>query len=160
MASELLPHMLGMTLKNATRLIKAHAEAMNARYGRIVFDEWAIVSFVGSRGFLHAYSGPRENRFQNSFLRDAESLWADLLTHDHDPGDFEFSHDGLGTRFESFTVLGEGVYLIWNNTVQCMDDIAKNPLWLGAQVPFLDLGDKFRADPMLRPPRLELSRVV
>ncbi len=149
-----------MTLNDATQQVKTYAEAMNARYGKVVFDEWAIVSFVGHKGFLHAYSGPRENHFQTSFQRDGASLWADLFTHKHQPGDFEFAHDGFGTRFESFTVLGDGVYLIWNNTAQSMDDIARNPLWLGAQVPFLDLSDKFRADPMPRPARQELCRVV
>jgi hypothetical protein len=29
-----------------------------------------------------------------------------------------------------------------------MDGIAKDPLWLGAQVPFAELSDKFRADPV------------
>jgi hypothetical protein len=32
-----------MTLDQATELIKSCAEQMNARYKRVVFDEWAIV---------------------------------------------------------------------------------------------------------------------
>jgi hypothetical protein len=46
-------------------------------------------------------------------------------------------------------VLGEGIYLICNNTVQSMDGIAKDPLWLGAQVPFVELSDKLRDDPLV-----------
>jgi hypothetical protein len=45
-------------------------------------------------------------------------------------------------------VLGKEIYLICNNTVQSMDAITKDPLWLGAQVPFVELSDKFRADPV------------
>jgi hypothetical protein len=44
--------------------------------------------------------------------------------------------------------VGPGIYLICNNTVQSMDGITKDPLWLGAQVPFVELSDKFRADPL------------
>jgi hypothetical protein len=54
----------------------------------------------------------------------------------------------VGSAFESFMVVGQGMYLICNNTVQSMDAIAKDPLWLGAQVPFVELSDKFRADPL------------
>jgi hypothetical protein len=46
-------------------------------------------------------------------------------------------------------VLGEGVFLICNNTVQSMDAITKDPLWIGAQVPFVELSDKFRANPVV-----------
>jgi len=33
--------------------------------------------------------------------------------------------------------------------VQSMDVIAKDPLWLAAQVPFVELCDKFREDPLV-----------
>jgi hypothetical protein len=63
-------------------------------------------------------------------------------------GDFEFARHGVGLAFESFMAVGPGVFLICNNTVQSMDGITKDPLWLGAQVPFVELSDKFRADPL------------
>jgi hypothetical protein len=46
-------------------------------------------------------------------------------------------------------VVGRGIYLICNNTVQSMDSITKDPLWLGAQVPFVELSEKFRANPLV-----------
>ena len=46
-------------------------------------------------------------------------------------------------------VLGRALYLICNNTRETMDAIAKNPRWLGAQVPFAELGDKIRANPLV-----------
>jgi hypothetical protein len=46
-------------------------------------------------------------------------------------------------------LLGHAMYLICNNTSDSMDNIAKDPRWLKAQVPFAELGDKLRPDPLL-----------
>ena len=56
---------------------------------------------------------------------------------------------GIGTGFESFMVLGKDIFLICNNTVQSMDGIAQDPKWLGAQVPFVELSEKFRDHPLV-----------
>jgi hypothetical protein len=138
-----------MTLNQASTLIKSCADQMNARYQKPVFDEWAVISLLENKGHLLAYIGPRKEGFQKNFLADAGSLRAGLLTAEHEVGDFDFARHGTGTSFESFMVLGKGLYLICNNTVQSMDAITKDPLWLGAQVPFVELSDKFRADPLL-----------
>jgi hypothetical protein len=137
-----------MTLNQATRVIKSCAEQMNARYQTTVFDEWAVVALAENKGRLLAYDGPRKGGFRKNFLNDAGTLRDGLLAEDYTVGDYEFSRLGVGTGFESFMILGKGVYLICNNTVQSMDGIAKNPLWLGAQVPFVDMSDKFRDDPV------------
>jgi hypothetical protein len=71
-----------------------------------------------------------------------------LANEEYTVGDFEFARHGVGLAFESFIAVGPGVFLICNNTVQSMDGITKDPLWLGAQVPFVELSDKFRADPL------------
>ena len=122
---------------------------MDARYQKTVFDEWAIISLADHKGHLLAYIGPRKEGFQKNFLADAGPLRAGLLKEDQNVGDFEFSRHGVGLAFESFMVLGKGIYLICNNTVQSMDAITKDPLWLGAQVPFVELSDKFREDPVV-----------
>ncbi len=137
-----------MTFDQVNKQIKACAQQMDARYGKVVFDEWAIVSLADQKGRLLSYIGPRKDGFQKNFLNDAGSLRAGLLTKQYDPGDFEFSRHEVGTGFESFMVLGKGMYLICNNTVQSMDAITKDPLWLGAQVPFVELSDKLRSDPV------------
>src|SRR5207249_6790168 len=90
-----------MTIEQATKLIKSCAERMNTRYQRVVFDEWAIVCFVGKRGYLLAYTGPRREGFQRDFLNDVRCLQESLLGKKHDAGDFDFAHDGVGTGFES-----------------------------------------------------------
>ena len=137
-----------MTLDAATKLIQSCAERMNARYKNVVFDEWAIVSLKRGKGTVLAYSGPRKQAFEKNFFSDAGALRTGMLARRLTPGDFEFAHDGVGTGFESFTVLADGVYLIWNNTVQSMDGISQNPRWLNAQVPYVELSDRFRTDPL------------
>ena len=137
-----------MTLDQANKQIATCAEQMNARYKKTVFDELAIISLEEHKGHLLSYTGPRKAGFQKNFLADAGSLRAGMLTRKYDVGDFEFARHGVGTGFESFMVLGQGIFLICNNTVQSMDGITQDPLWLGAQVPFVELSDKIRSDPV------------
>jgi hypothetical protein len=137
-----------MTLDQATKLIKSCAEQMNERYKRVVFDEWAVISLAGRKGHVLAYIGPRREGFQKNFPTDVGALREGLLNNKYSVGDFEFARHGVGPAFESFMVVGQGIYLICNNTVQSMDGITQDPLWLGAQVPFVELSDKFRANPL------------
>jgi hypothetical protein len=137
-----------MRLDQATELIKTCAEQMNARYNKIVFDEWAVVSLGDRKGRVLAYTGQRKEGFQRNFLTDVGALREGLLNDKYSVGDFEFERHGVGSAFESFMVVGKGIYLICNNTFQSMDGITKDPLWLGAQVPFVELSEKFRADPL------------
>jgi len=140
-----------MTLDQATKLMESCAGQMNARYKKVVFDEWAIVSLAGQKARLLAYIGPRKDGFQQNFLADVGALREGLLSQQYNVGDFEFARQGVGSAFESFMVVGQGLHLICNNTVQTMDNITQSPLWLAAQVPFVELSDKFRADPLVLP---------
>ena len=154
LALELLPcgqfsNSLRMTLDQAKKLITACARQMDAQYKKIVFDEWAIISLADHKGRLLSYIGPRKAGFQKNFLADAGALRASLLGGQANIGDFEFARHGVGTGFESFLVLGQGLFLICNNTAQSMDAITQDPLWLAAQVPFVELSDAFRADPLV-----------
>jgi hypothetical protein len=138
-----------MTLDQAKKLIVACARQMDAQYQKIVFDEWAIISLADQKGRLITYIGPRKAGFQKNFVADAGALRASLLGGQTRIGDFEFARHGIGTGFESFLVLGKGLFLICNNTVQSMDAITQDPRWLAAQVPFVELSDKFREDPLI-----------
>ena len=124
------------------------AEQMDSRYGGPVFDEWAVVSLAENKARVLHYTGPRNDDFLKHFVRDLGSLRADLLGGRYGTGDFEFSRNSPGTGFESFMVLGQGIYLICNHTGTTMDAIAKNPRWLDAQVPFAELADNVRANPL------------
>ena len=138
-----------MNLDQAKKLIKICAEQMHARYSQPVFDEWAIVSFADNKGRVLAYIGPRKDGFKQNFQTDAGSLRAGLLNGEYTVGDFEFARDGVSTGFESFLVIGKGVYLICNNTKSSMQDIARDPKWLNAQVPFAELSEAVRPDPLV-----------
>jgi len=138
-----------MTLDEVTSQIKNCASQMNARYGSVVFDEWAVVSLMQNKARILIYVGPRNDDFLKNFARDLGTLRAELVGGQYGTGDFEFARHGIGTGFESFLVLGAGVYLICNNTHESMDAITKNPRWLEAQVPFAELADKVRAHPVV-----------
>jgi hypothetical protein len=137
-----------MTIEEATNLIGGCAERMNDLYHKVVFDEWAIVSLIQHKARILAYLGPRKDDFQKNFATDVQDLRADLLSRRHSIGDFEFARHGVGTKLEAFVMVGDGLYLICNNTAQSMSAIAKDPLWLSAQVPFVELSDQFRSNPL------------
>lgn len=138
-----------MTLDQAEASIKASFEQMRTRYnGNVVFDEWAVISLEEDSARVMAYSGPRREGFRKNFAVDAAALRAGLLGREHPVGDFEFSRQGVGTGFEAFMRLGSDLYLICNNTVQTMDAIAGNPAWIHAQVPFVELSERIRQDPV------------
>ncbi|MGH7941875.1 MAG: hypothetical protein ACREFR_12480 [Limisphaerales bacterium] len=128
--------------------IKACASLMNSRYGNIVFDEWAIVSLVENKARVLAYIGPRNDQFLKEFVKDLGVLRDELRAERYSAGDFEFNRHGVGTGHEVFMVLGQGLYLICNNTRESMDSIARNPRWLDAQVSFASLSDRMRMNPL------------
>jgi hypothetical protein len=141
--------MLGaMTLEAIRNHINACAEQMNSRYGRVVFDEWVVVSLERNRARILHYSGPRNDDFLQHFVTDLGALRSALLDASYGAGDFEFSRHGVGTGFEAFLVLGSGLFLICNHTQDSMEGITKDPRWLGAQVPFAELADKVRISPL------------
>jgi hypothetical protein len=137
-----------MTLEDAISLVKACAKQMDARYGKTVFDEWAIVSLAENKARVLSYIGPRNDDFLKNFAADISALRKELHDMKYGTGDFAFERHGVGTRFEAFMVLGMGIYLICNNTRESMDAIAKDPRWLEAQVPFAELSDKIRTAPV------------
>jgi hypothetical protein len=135
-----------MTLENAIQNIKSCIEQMNALYQSAVFDEWVIASFEEKSLRILAYSGPRKESFQANLGKDFNALRSELQPAKHQAGDFEFARHASGTHFDAFIFLGEGQYLICNNTKQSMHEISQNPRWLGAQAPFAELAEKFRGN--------------
>jgi hypothetical protein len=135
-----------MTLERASKLIKRCADQMNSRYKKVVFDEWAIVSLAHKQSRILNYLGPRNDDFLKNFANDLGALRAELVRGNRSAGDFEFARHGVGTLIEAFMVLGDGYYLICNNTANSMDGITQDPRWLDAQVPFVELSDQVRSD--------------
>ena len=137
-----------MNVTETIQHIKGCASQMNDRYGSPVFDEWAVLSLAQDKAQVLAYIGPRNDAFLKTFATDLGSLRTELQDTKYNTGDFEFARHGVGTSYEAFMVLGDGVYLICNNTTSSMTEIAKNPKWLNAQIPFAELSDKIRANPV------------
>ena len=137
-----------MKIDQAVSAIKTCAEKMNAMYGRVIFNEWVLLSFGEGGAKMIAYSGPRKEDFQSNFAADVEELRPRLLSHQFSPGDFEFAWHGAGTGFEAVIAAGQRIYLLWNNTGNSMENLSKDPRWLSAQVPFLNLTETFRAEPL------------
>jgi len=137
-----------MTLDQAIPRLRDCARQMNQLYGRTLFDEWAVVSLLPDRSRLLDYAGPRHEEFTGSFNRDLAALRNSLLKGRHNFGDFEFAREGTGSQFDAFMCLGEGLYLMCNNLNTTMAEITKDPNWLGAQVPFVELSEKFRSSPV------------
>ena len=104
-----------------------------------MFDEWGVVTLAKNKARVLFYTGPRNDEFLQNFVADLGPLRAGLNSRQFGVGDFEFSRHGVGTRIEAFLVLSSGNYLICNNTQNSMDGITKNPRWLEAQVPFVEL---------------------
>src|SRR6516165_9152193 len=101
-----------MTLDEVTKQIQSCAQKMNELYGRVVFDEWVVISRARHKARILFYVGPRNDDFLTNFATDLGSLRDELLDSKYNIGDFEFSRHGVGTGFEAFVVLGEGIYLI------------------------------------------------
>src|ERR1700722_1644186 len=120
---------LTMNLEEAIKAIKQCAEQMNARYHKAVFDEWAIVSVAQKKSRILNYLGPRNDDFLKNFANDLGALRTELVNSRHGVGDFEFARHGVGTLIEGFLVLGDGLYLICNNTKNSMDGITKDDHW-------------------------------
>jgi hypothetical protein len=139
-----------MNLDEMMKAVQSCATRMDAQYGQAVFDEWAVVSLLHHQARILGYVGPRNDAFMKTFADDLGSLRTALLEQKYQPGDFEFARHNAGTKFEAFMTLGDGLYLICNNTQSSMDQIARNPKWLSAQVPFAELGDRVRSSPLTR----------
>jgi hypothetical protein len=140
--------LMPMTLEHAIALVNQTAERMTAMYGQPVFDELAIVEISERGGRTLSYSGPRRPDFHKNFAADLDALKCSLLQAEHHVGDFHFARDASGTLFDTFIALGEDLYLICNNVSRTIDEIARDGRWLNAQVPFAEMAEKFRHNPL------------
>ena len=135
-----------MKLAEALEKVRMCAQQMNARYGKTVFDEWALVSLKRGDERILNYTGPRRDDFQKNFAADLGPMRAELLTSRHDAGHYDFARHGVGTGFEAFVCVGPDLYLICNNTQRSMDDITSDKRWLDAQKVFAELTEQFSTD--------------
>lgn len=137
-----------MKLDNAKSLVTAALGRMHTLYNQIVFDEWVIISLQREGGGLLAYHGPRAESYRRQFAADSGPLSTEMTGREFEVGDFEFAPEAKGTRFDVCLCVGKTSYLIANHTGKSMAEIRRDPRWLQAQKAFVELSDKFRADPL------------
>jgi hypothetical protein len=137
-----------MDLAVARTHISTALTRMNTVYGQTVFDEWALLGLGGAGGVL-AYTGPRPDSFRRSLPDDAAPLRAEAAGQPNSVGDLVFAIETGGTRYDAFLRAGESSYLVCNHTAKSMAEIRANPGWLRAQAVLFELGEKFRADPLV-----------
>ena len=95
-----------------------------------------------------AYEGPRADSYQRWFKTDIAPLQVEIEGRKMAVGDFEFAPNAHGAHFDACIRLGPAAYLFCNHTTKSMQDIRRDPKWLEAQKPFVELSAKFRADPL------------
>ena len=137
-----------MTLNDARTAITAALARMNAAYAETVFDEWVLASIKAERGTILAYTGPRADKFKQSFTADIQPLREELAHQNLTIGDFAFAPGATGTKHDACLRTGESSFLFCNQTTKTIADIRANPLWREAQKPFVQLSELFRANPV------------
>lgn len=138
-----------MNLDLATQHIRNCRARMDAAYGRVVFDEWVIISLSKGRAGILFYEGPRADSFSKQLAVDASPLGQDMEGRHYEAGDFEFTMAAEGSCFDAAVKLGGQAYLLCNNVALSMADVRSAPAWREAQKPFVVMTEKFRADPLV-----------
>ncbi|HLP09986.1 MAG TPA: hypothetical protein VK178_17630 [Opitutaceae bacterium] len=138
-----------MTPTDAFSAIAAAMARMSTLYGRTLFDEWVVVRLGPSNATVQTYEGPRLGECLAAFAKDVAPLRREASDRAHEPGDFDFARAAAGTQFDALLKLGADSYLLCNNTGSSMEQIRADPNWLKAQVPFANLAERFRIDPVV-----------
>ena len=138
-----------MNLETASQHISLCRERMEALYHKPVFDEWVIVAFAQNKTTILSYTGPRAESFAKQLHHDSGPLFAEMQGKQYSVGDFEFVDQARGSGFDACIRLGEAAYLLCNNTYGSMGELRADARWRQAQKPFVDLTEKFRADPFV-----------
>ncbi len=138
-----------MDISAAQKNITACFERMKALYMKPVFDEWMILGPGKLQAGVLVYVGPRPEEFRKKLSDEAGPLLFQVAGQNLEPGDFEFTDEGSGARHDVLLKLGPKCYMVANSTDKGMKEIRADARWLKAQVAFVDLSEKFRADPLL-----------
>lgn len=137
-----------MNLDTATTRIAKSFAKMNEAYRRPVFDELLVVSRAGGEIKLLHYSGPREATIMDSLADETVALRQSVGAIDPNPGEFDFTREGVGSDFDAYICLGRDLFLLCNNTEKSMEEITADPNWLAAQGQFLNASQFFAMDPL------------
>ena len=138
-----------MTPTDAFSTIAATMARMSELYGRPLFDEWVVVRLGSGNATVERYEGPRHQECLAVFARDVAPLRREAADRAHEPGDFDFARAAAGNQFDALLKIAPDAFLLCNNTTLSMEQIRANPAWLSAQVPFANLSERFRNNPVV-----------
>jgi hypothetical protein len=135
-----------MELRQAINEIKKAITGMRLQSRKSVFDEWLIVA-KNVQGFdvLH-HKRPLFQRKSEGLDLDIHMLADEIKKSTYTTGQYFFSMEAPGSFYDAFLVAGPNKYIIFNNTVQSMTDIATDPLWVDCQFRFVELSELFQQD--------------
>jgi len=137
-----------MKLDQANKLIQLCAEQMNARYRKVVFDEWAVISLTDNKGRLLSTWVPGRPGSRKTFSPTRANCGARC----------SLSSLTRGISSLPATEWGPGLNRSWpwGGIIPDLQQYRpihgryhQDPLWLSAQVPFVDLSERFRNDPLV-----------
>ena len=137
-----------MNLDSARKLVAECRGKMDTAYQKPVFDEWVVISFASAPVQVLSYDGPRAENYKKTLHADSAPIAREMQDRSYSIGDFEFADEARGARFDACVRIGEKSYLLCNNTYGTINDLRHDARWLKAQKPFVDLTEKFRADPL------------
>lgn len=137
-----------MNVADAHAVILQHLGRVNSLYGQPVFNEWVLVAMRNPGGAILAYEGPRAESYKRQFPTDIASMQRELADEKLAVGDFLFAREAHGTHYDACIRLGETSYLFCNHTQRTMTDIRLSPHWLAAQKAWVELCQRFAADPL------------
>jgi hypothetical protein len=139
-----------MDLSTTIALIEKSFKKLDKAYGRIVFDELAIVGLSGESLELLHYEGQRRDAFMAEFADSTISLRKELTAEQTDDGgEFSFTREGDGIGMDAYICLGSKVYLFCNNVAKSMKEITQDHAWFDAQGEFLNASQHFAVDPLV-----------
>ena len=113
------------------------------------FNEWMIIATNQEPVALLHYSGRRKKKHKKNIATDMRMLADEIDSGKYSIGHYYFSPNAEGTLYDAFIVIGPNKYAIFNNTELSMPVIAVDPFWIKNQVHFVDLSEKFQADPLI-----------
>jgi len=137
-----------MNTTAATDRIASALINMETVLGESAFNEWALVAKAPQGWKLMEYNGTRKENFLEEFNGDMAALKNTLDPSNTYIGDSAFSHEGHGSGFDAHMCVGDGLFLLFNNTTKSTSEITSNPKWTSAQVYFAELLEDFIADPV------------
>ncbi len=135
-----------MELKKAVDLTGRALSKMLLGSSRPAFNEWMIIELKEGRCELKHYCGPRSDSSHHKINSDLRGLEDEMKQDGYVPGQFFFIPDGKGTLYDAFMVAGDKRYILFNNTLMTMAEIAADPFWNKIQIHFVELSEQFYAD--------------